>query len=413
MTAAAFAVASAVASAADPAAAPAAPAVSNSYNNANTTNQTTITDNSTNYIMMGWPQNWPVPSQWPNPFSPETMMLDPALITRATERLAGLGDPEATVMAAAVMDVVRFLHSQQAERNLFPHPARGDQALTFAEPGQWDAIPHNEARHRLVGRVLTDIDKTRRSTHSPGGAAVSRAAAPEFSAHLTNLGRQAAAGALAPATRQDCRLPRDPLRTWYFGTESLIRGSADDMIVSILLHLETCNHAQWGHVNPEEGSAAHAVVMFDRVMRDAVPENYTAFEHGGVARVWSYKGTRGEWKTVEVAEAAEAAFLTAVREFAQVVRTGTTAHESQGAYRDLRAVADFLTVVENDGARDVPTPAAAALATSAAALALFRRRSDLARRFYLGPTSQGRAGPCETDCGCSRGMARQILRDLS
>lgn len=410
---------------------PAAGAVSNSHNttttsttnttntNTSTTNTNTTINHEQNFIMVGWPPGWPAPARWPNPFNPEEMRVDPELIRRATERLAGLGDPEATVLAAAVMDVVKHLHAREAERNLYPDPARSDQALTFAEPGQWDAIPHTEARHRLVGRLLEDISKKtagpRRGWHAAGEGArgadvVARAAAPAFASHLVNLGRQAAAGVVTPVTRKDCRLPRDPLRTWYFGDEAVVE-ITDDMMTSITQHLETCDLTRWA-ATPDAGAAAHAVLMYDRICRSPCAENQTAFEHGGVAWVWDMNAerNRGEWKAVEVAEAAAAMFLQAAYEFATTARVGPLGRGTLAEYEPLVAAADYLTLPEYDGGENVPKPVAAELAAGPAGLALFRRRSDRARAFYLGPVSPDRSGPCEVDCGCSRAAARRILR---
>lgn len=345
--------------------------------------------NTTVNIMIGWPPSWPRLEETPEPFDPENMKINPSTIMR---ELGGLGSatPEEADMVEIVMRILEDVHDRPELRNIYPNPSRCDQTLTFAvDPDRWDVAPRSETQKKLIERILETIRRVFKRIPPP--ERVCRAATPAFIAHLQNLKERVLSGAGAPA-RPAARICESTPRTHFFEEEETQPDIAHSKLCSLADDLE----------GDMEVKAAKVLRAFDLYMRDRGPMNHTAFEAHGTAWVWDVaregKQSAARWLQRDPGEVARACALSAIRALKFAVGAVPVNEESA----PLRAIADALA------GTDV-TPLGVAVASGEAGTVIFARRSARAVQFYLGDSGAGRAGPCPSDCACSRGAARAIL----
>lgn len=162
----------------------------------------------------GWPASWPVPRVTPVPFTPLkfALSLDQLLAAMAACSPPQLeacrrGDPAAT--ASLMIELVRQVHTDPLERNVYINPRRADQALVF-DSECWLTIELIHATLRILGRAAEELGElgsqqkaspmvreTARAAISNYGAQASRVAASSLrpmSAHLENMRQQAISG---------------------------------------------------------------------------------------------------------------------------------------------------------------------------------------------------------------------------
>lgn len=108
-------------------------------------------------LMPGWPTKWPAPLVDPRPFmSPSNVKVDE--LQQAAARLGATetaacrkGEPRA--VSALLVEVLRQIHEDPEQRNIYLSPDRGDQALVFV-PRQWQLKPLQEATHQIFEQVV-------------------------------------------------------------------------------------------------------------------------------------------------------------------------------------------------------------------------------------------------------------------
>lgn len=82
--------------------------------------------------MPGWPAGWQHPQKTPVPFEPSAYTLSLADLDSATRLCPEVGGGEPAVTASFLMELLRRVHSNPEQRNIYPNPNREDQVLTFA-----------------------------------------------------------------------------------------------------------------------------------------------------------------------------------------------------------------------------------------------------------------------------------------
>jgi hypothetical protein len=105
----------------------------------------------------GWPAKWPQPLIDPKSFSApsgvETDELQQAAARLGAAETAACCKGEPRAVAALLMEVLRQVHSDPEQRNIYLSPDRGDQALVFV-PRRWLLRPLQEATHHIFGQVV-------------------------------------------------------------------------------------------------------------------------------------------------------------------------------------------------------------------------------------------------------------------
>ena len=160
----------------------------------------------------GWPTGWPVPPVTPNPFSPPGFSLSLEQLTSAVGALpesvreaCRRGDQTAIVQL--LMGILRRIHADPQERNVYMNPRRGDQALVYI-PEHWVTCALDEAGRAMYRRIADILGCLPRQipqeVRTVAAAARQRcaASAPELvrasraalSAHLENVRNSSAAG---------------------------------------------------------------------------------------------------------------------------------------------------------------------------------------------------------------------------
>lgn len=109
--------------------------------------------------MPGWPVKWPVLDP-PRPYAPPSFtitveILRRAIAARAVNSEACLrGDPAA--VATLLVEIVKMLHTDQYERNMYLNPSRADQVLVFV-PDRWTTISLREAISLTLEHVVSEL----------------------------------------------------------------------------------------------------------------------------------------------------------------------------------------------------------------------------------------------------------------
>lgn len=108
-------------------------------------------------VPMGWPLRWPIPDITPLPFSPPGFEVSLDQLIAAVDALppsvrdsCRKGDQSAIVQL--LMGILRQVHSDPRERNVYVNPRRGDQALVYI-PEHWVTCPLDDAGQAMFRRI--------------------------------------------------------------------------------------------------------------------------------------------------------------------------------------------------------------------------------------------------------------------
>lgn len=109
----------------------------------------------------GWPAKWPPPLVDPRPFSTSSCAVELSELRQAAARLdatetAACSNGEPRAVSALLMEVIRQLHENPEQRNIYLSPDRGDQVLVFV-PRQWLLKPLQEATHHIFKQVVKEL----------------------------------------------------------------------------------------------------------------------------------------------------------------------------------------------------------------------------------------------------------------
>jgi len=137
----------------------------NILNSNNTSNSNNLNQQIANFLPTptptpGWPAKWPLPLIDPKPFtSPSKVELgelqQAAARLSATETAAcRKGEPRA--VSALLVEVLRQVHEDPEQRNIYLSPDRGDQALVFV-PRQWMLKPLQVATHHVFEQMVKKL----------------------------------------------------------------------------------------------------------------------------------------------------------------------------------------------------------------------------------------------------------------
>ena len=160
----------------------------------------------------GWPTRWPVPAVTPNPFSPPGFSLSLEQLTAAVEALpesvreaCRRGDQTAVVQL--LMGILRRIHADPLERNVYMNPRRSDQALIYI-PEHWVTCQLDEAGQAMFRRIaevlgclprqvppaLRTMATAARQSCATSAPELARASRAALSAHLENVRHPSTAG---------------------------------------------------------------------------------------------------------------------------------------------------------------------------------------------------------------------------
>jgi len=164
------------------------------------------------YRFPGWPAKWPSPNVLPTSFKPlgfeiSQPEMEAAVGSLTAEERTSCARGETLGVARLLVEILKRVHADPKERNVYLNPARSDQALVFI-PCAWSAQPLEEAAQSLFARVRTLLEDVERSAERDVHSAVSgarrgcegklpqlaRASRAQLSAHLENVRRATASG---------------------------------------------------------------------------------------------------------------------------------------------------------------------------------------------------------------------------
>ncbi len=130
--------------------------------NSNNTSSNTVNQQIANFLPTpaptpGWPTKWPLPLVDPRPFtSPscvEVNELQQAAARLGAAETAACRKGEPRAVSALLVEVLRQVHEDPEQRNIYLSPDRGDQALIFV-PCQWLLKPLHDATHYVFEQMV-------------------------------------------------------------------------------------------------------------------------------------------------------------------------------------------------------------------------------------------------------------------
>ncbi len=160
----------------------------------------------------GWPDKWPAPSVLPAPFKPlgfeiSQPELEAAVGSLTEDERASCARGDTLGVARLLVEILKRVHSDPKERNVYLNPSRSDQALVFI-PESWSAQPLEEAAQSLFARIRVLLNDVETSAERGVKSAVigarrgcvgklpqlARASRGQLAAHLENVRRATASG---------------------------------------------------------------------------------------------------------------------------------------------------------------------------------------------------------------------------
>ncbi len=113
--------------------------------------------------MPGWPAKWPAPQVVPKPFNQGEFFTSLAPLRQASEHFtaedaAACQQGDAKAISALLMELLRRVHADPRERNIYLSPDRGDQALVFA-PHQWELNTLHEAVRSIFDQMVKELSR--------------------------------------------------------------------------------------------------------------------------------------------------------------------------------------------------------------------------------------------------------------
>lgn len=134
--------------------------VMNNVINDSSKNLTVNSHQSANYLP-GWPTKWTPPLVEPKPFTSPSYIMQSTELRQAMARLGAAdaeacsdGDPRG--VSALLVEILRQIHEDPQERNIYLSPDRGDQAMVFV-PRQWSLKPLREATQYIFNHMVKEL----------------------------------------------------------------------------------------------------------------------------------------------------------------------------------------------------------------------------------------------------------------
>lgn len=216
--------------------------------NINTTNNVSHTGGDVKIIqmpqsgasieMLGWPKNWPAPDVVPRAFIPPSYtitvdVLQKALLQCTSTQIDGCLAGANADLACLLTEVMKLVHAEPQNRNIFLDPNRADQVMVYI-PERWQTYTLTHAIGIMFGRVVgtlleaeeTSGDSRVRAlieqlihTYSNQRSVVSESRKP-MSAHLSNLSSQAKSGDWAEGALDAWAAPGSGTDLRFFGEET-------------------------------------------------------------------------------------------------------------------------------------------------------------------------------------------------
>jgi hypothetical protein len=108
----------------------------------------------------GWPTKWPTPAATPRPFSPPGFAITLDILRRAM--ISGVKDANACLrgepaaVATLLVEIVKLVHADPYERNIFPDPKRADRVLVYV-PEHWKVLTLQEGIRLTLSHVVGEL----------------------------------------------------------------------------------------------------------------------------------------------------------------------------------------------------------------------------------------------------------------
>ena len=297
----------------------------------------------------GWPPKWPPLAVAPRPFRPPSFTISLDILRRALASNAGSagafrrGDPAA--VAALFTEIVRLIHADPRERNIYMNPQRADQVLVYV-PERWEVMTLVEGIRFMMDHAVDELDE-----------AMSKA-----DPHLQSLAAGAQAGFRARKDEvvQNSRgaicAHLENMRTLH-GTECWLGGIPDGdeplprmfcaerhghiRAAALVSTLEDVLGLADGSAVPEPAlpaAARRALTAFARMLLAGHPENLTAvllnLETALVHTPWGWKERPAAGAAAELAAALIANLVDFIR-----AQPGPTPLAPVAAYLEANAAA--------------------------------------------------------------------------
>ena len=286
--------------------------------------QTISNDNSvttnTNIVQVqvtGWPEKWGPPPAPPRPFDPPSFEVTPAMLERALAQ--GRGDAQGPAAVAQLYAaILKDLHTDPQERNMYLSPKRADQALVYMPPYSGGARIWKERwqLRGLQGAIATAFDGITSQLECAGASSsrLSKRAADAcegFAAHREQVLRTSCAPLAAHL--EDLRTLGEEAwtvggdsagKTELFGREYNGHLSSVSLPASLEAALSLYTPEAWAALADPATAARRAVQVFARLMLNNRPGNLTVVADAGRVRVH----TAGGWTEVPAEEAAARLF---------------------------------------------------------------------------------------------------------
>lgn len=333
----------------------------------------------------GWPSGWRHPLKDPAPFEPPSFTLSLEDLETAARLCPDAGgEPGAT--ASFLMELLRRVHANPTQQNVYPDPNRGDHVLTFAFR-HWEVRRLMDALRVLYARLETELEEVAQLA-SPSVQKVAEEAQTALRgkrgeiiqesrgalhAHLTNLRIATEAGeswlgAAAADTHHEVR---------PFGREWRSHLKMETALMALEHELENGRLGGQGEEKDEE-AAARVLVAFARLILRGQPKNLTVVLLPGQARRAAIRTDEG-WQDLPAEEAAARLTANMAESLCAYIRRG-----------DSPALARLVPALQNN----------AALAVSAGDTLLEHYTAAAEVHYLMLPDASH--GPCQE--------ARQLLK---
>ena len=263
----------------------------------------------------GWPAKWPAPQTVPTTFKPLGFEISQPELEAAVGSLTA-GERESCArgdtlgVSRLLVEILKRVHSDPKERNVYLNPARADQALVFI-PSSWSAQPLEEAAQSMFARIRVLLNEAGGGSEQEVQSAVvgasrgcvgklpqlARVSRGQLSAHLENVRRATVSGEDWLGTGGE---PSE--QPAFIGKEHA--GHLDASMLIPALEQASGAYAA-GDLREEEapGRAAKALAECARYILHARPTNLTVLERGGELYAHEHEAGWVPWPRARAAAA--------------------------------------------------------------------------------------------------------------
>jgi hypothetical protein len=386
----------------------------------NITNVTTIVAPTTNILAVGawqgidpelrragWPERWPVVAP-PRPITAQNFTIPFDVLLRAlaanAERADACRGGDPTAVAALLVEVVRLLHADPQERNMYLSPNRADQVLVYV-PERWRTLPLRDGISLALARAADGLADTL-PLIAPPLQGVAQAARDGFqakrdevversrgamAAHLEDLAALARCGESGAGWLGDLAGQPEVEQPRVFGDERFGHLPVPALVAALELDTGVYCAADLEAAGVP-AVAQRAVVVFGRALLAGHPENLTVLLAPARAHVHTARGWR---PTTEAAAARSQALSFAALLARYLAMPGAELFAEVGHYleREGGRVADLVGESRELLSQYARAAAAYYGATTGATLEAPRRLLLLGGGPGLAPGSSGPLGP--------------------